>query len=55
MDANGKRRYISGKTKTAVQRRLRVRLADRDNGIAYDLENLTVGDYLERWLDAVKG
>jgi hypothetical protein len=38
-----------------VQRRLRVRLADRDNGIAYDSENLTVGDYLERWLDAVKG
>jgi len=55
VDANGKRRYISGKTKTAVQRRLRVRLADRDNGIAYDSENLTVGDYLERWLDAVKG
>jgi integrase len=55
VDANGKRRYISGKTKTAVQRRLRVRLADGDNGIAYDLENLTVGDYLERWLDAVKG
>ncbi len=54
-DANGKRRYISGKTKTAVQRRLRELLADRDKGIAYDSENLTVGDYLDRWLDAAKG
>ena len=42
VDANVKRRYISGKTKTAVQRRLRELLADRDKGIAYDSENLTV-------------
>ena len=55
VDANGKRRYISGKTKTGVQRRLRELLADKDKGIAYDSENLTVGDYLDRWLDAVKG
>ncbi len=55
VDANGKRRYISGKTKTGVKRRLRELLADRDKGIAYDSENLTVGDYLDRWLDAVKG
>ena len=55
VDATGKRRYISGKTKTGVQRRLRELLADRDRGIAYDSENLTVGDYLDRWLDAVKG
>ena len=55
VDANGKRRYISGKTKTGVQRRLRELLADRDKGIAYDSKNLTVGDYLDRWLDAVKG
>ena len=55
VDANGKRRYISGRTKTAVRRKLRELLADRDKGIAYDSENLTVGDYLDRWLDAVKG
>ena len=55
VDANGKRRYISGETKTAVQRRLRELLADRDKGIAYDSENLTVGDYLDRWLDSMKG
>src|SRR5215211_7282126 len=54
-DANGKRRYISGKTKAEVRAKLRKLLADRDEGIAYDSENLTVGDYLDRWLGAVKG
>ena len=54
VDANGKRRYISGKTKTEVKRRLRELLVDREKGIAYDSENLTVGDFLDRWLDSVK-
>src|SRR5215213_11718349 len=54
-DANGKRRYISGKTKAEVRAKLRKLLADRDEGIAYDSENLTVGAYLVRWLEAIKG
>jgi integrase len=54
-DANGKRRYISGKTKVEVRQKLRKLLADRDEGIAYDSENLTVGGYLNRWLEVVKG
>src|SRR5215211_7783167 len=54
-DANGRKRYISGKTKAEVRRKLRKLLADRDEGIAYDSENLTVGGYLVRWLEAVKG
>jgi integrase len=54
-DANGKRRYISGKTKAEIRRKLRKLLANRDEGIVYDSENLTVGDYLDKWLDAVKG
>jgi integrase len=54
-DANGKRRYVSGKTKTEVRAKLRKLLADRDEGIAYDSENLSVGGYLDRWLGAVKG
>jgi integrase len=54
-DANGKRRYISGKSKAEVRRKLRKLLADRDEGTVYDTENLTVGGYLDRWLDAVKG
>jgi integrase len=54
-DANGKRRYISGATKPEVRKTLRKLLADRDAGIVYDSENLTVGGYLDRWLDAIKG
>jgi hypothetical protein len=54
-DANGKRRYISGKSKAEVRTKLRKLLSDRDEGIAYDSENLTVGVYLDRWLEAVKG
>ena len=45
----------AGKTKAEVRAKLRKLLADRDEGIAYDSENLTVGDYLDRWLGAVKG
>jgi integrase len=55
VDANGKRRYVSGKSKTEVKAKLRKLLADRDKGIAYDSENLTVSGYLDRWLDAIKG
>ena len=55
VEANGKRRYVSGKTKTEVKAKLRKLLADRDEGIAYDSENLTVGAYLLRWLEAMKG
>ena len=54
-DANGKRRYVSGKTKAEVRQKLRKLLADRDEGITFDSENLTVGAYLHRWLEAVKG
>ena len=53
-DANGKRRYVSGTMKAEVRQKLRKLLADRDEGIAYDSENLTVGAYLDRWLEAVK-
>jgi integrase len=55
VDANGKRRYVSGKTKAEARQKLRRLLADRDEGIAYDSENLTVGGYLDRWLEAAKG
>jgi hypothetical protein len=54
-DANGKRRYVSGKTKAEVRTKLRKLLADRDAGVACDSENLTVGDYLDRWLGALEG
>src|ERR671917_283945 len=54
-DANGKRRYVSGKAKAEVRQKIRKLLADRDEGIAYDSGNLTVGGYLDKWLDAIKG
>jgi integrase len=46
---------VSGKTKTEVKAKLRKLLADRVEGIAYDSENLTVGAYLLRWLEAIQG
>jgi hypothetical protein len=55
VDANGRRRYVSGKTKPEVRQKLRRLLADGDQGIAYDSENLTVEAYLDRWLEAIEG
>jgi integrase len=53
-DATGKRRYISGKTKPEVRKRLRKLLEDRDKGIAHDSENLTVAAYMDRWLESIR-
>ncbi len=57
VDANGRKRYITSTTKRKREMKtlLRKKLEERDKGIAYDSENLTVGDYLDKWLDAVKG
>ena len=54
--AGPKRRYVSGKTREEVRQKLTKAMADRDNGIVFDDKNLTVGEYLDRWLkDAVRG
>jgi integrase len=55
--ANGpKRRYVSGKTREEVRHKLTKAMANRDRGIVYDDENLTVGEYLDRWFsDSVRG
>jgi integrase len=45
-----KRRYVSGKNREEVRRKLTEAMANRDKGLVYDDENLTVGDYLDRWL-----
>ena len=55
LDANKQRRYVTGKNKPEVKAKLRILLADPDEGIAYDSENLSDGGYLDRWLDALKG
>jgi integrase len=51
-----KRRYVSGKDRDEVRRKLTEAMANRDKGLIYDDENLTVGEYLDRWLsDSVRG
>ena len=53
-EVNGKRRYVSGKTRAEVSKRLTKAIAERDAGIVFDAEGLTVGEYLARWLDTVR-
>ncbi len=51
-----KRRYVGGKTREEVRRKLVKAIADRDGGLVFDAGSLTVGEYLDRWLsDCVKG
>lgn len=51
-----KRRYVSGKTREDVRRKLAKAMSDRDGGLVFDAGTLTVGEYLDRWLaDCVKG
>jgi integrase len=51
-----KRRYVSGKDRDEVRRKLTEAMANRDKGIVYHDENLTFGEYLDRWLaDSVYG
>ena len=51
-----KRRYVSGKTRDQVRRKLTKAMVDRDGGLDFDTGHLRVGEYLERWLkDSVKG
>ena len=54
VDANGKRRYVSGKTKPEVRAKLRKLLEDRDAGIAFDSGGLTVERYMDRWLESIQ-
>src|SRR5918995_49608 len=51
-----KRKAIYGKTRQEVSEKLNKALADRDVGLIFDAENLTMGEYLDRWLrDSVQG
>ena len=50
-----RRRYVSGKSREEVRRKLAKAMADRDSGLVFDAGTLTVGEYLERWLkDSVR-
>jgi integrase len=51
-----KYRYIYGKTRADVSKKLTKAMADRDGGLVFDAGALTVGEYLGRWLsDSIRG
>ena len=51
-----KRRYVSGKTKGECERSLRAAMSDADKGLIFDAGSLTVGAYMDRWIeDSAKG
>src|ERR687893_411440 len=53
---DGKRYWVSAKTKTECWRKLNIAMADADRGILPGPANLTVERYLTSWLaDSVKG
>jgi integrase len=47
---DGKRRYVSGKTKTEAREALATARAEAARGVVLDAGKLTVAEYLERWL-----
>ena len=51
-----KYRYIYGKTRAAVAEKLSKAIAARSSGFVSDVGNLTLGEYLDRWLaDSLRG
>lgn len=46
-----KTRYIYGKRREEVWEKLTKAIADRDGGFIFDHENMSVGEYLKRWLN----
>ncbi len=54
-EVNAKRRYVYGRTRKDVAEKLNKAIAERDAGLVFDAKNLSVGEYLDRWLDTVRG
>ena len=52
---DGKRRYVSTKTKTECREKLRKAMGDADQGLLFDASGLTLGQYLDNWLSTIKG
>jgi len=49
--ANGpKQRAVYGKTRSEVAEKLTKAMSDRDGGLVFDVDNLKLSDYLDRWL-----
>jgi integrase len=52
---DGKRRYVSGQTKKDTRNKLRKARSDANQGVVFDAQNLSLSEYLDRWLkDSVK-
>lgn len=51
---DGKRRTVSAKTKSDCQIKLRAVMSDADKGLVFDAGTLTVGRYLDNWLQVIK-
>jgi integrase len=49
-----KTKYIYSRTRKDAATRLAKAIADRDTGLVFDAGSLTVGAYLNRWLDAIR-
>ena len=49
----GRRHSVTGRTKEDVQRRRRELLANADKGVLPPAERLTLGQFIERWLEPV--
>jgi integrase len=43
-----KQKAVYGKTRKEVAEKLTKAMADRDGGLVFDAENLTVGEYLDK-------
>src|SRR5829696_3044112 len=48
---DGKRRYVSAKTKTACREKLRRVMSEVDPGFVFDAGKQSVGGYMVRWLE----
>src|SRR4028118_981897 len=48
---DGKRHQVSAKTRTVTEQKLRQAMTDADRGLNFNAGSLTLGDYLDRWLN----
>ncbi len=48
--AGRKRKTVYGKTRKEVAKKLTKAISNREDGLVFDAENLTVGEYLDLWL-----
>src|SRR5215217_5597107 len=54
-EVNGKRRYVYRRIRIEIAERLSKAIAERDAGLAFDSKNLSLAEYLDTWLDTIRG